>query len=389
MKRRLIVLLKLLLVAVVFGVIFASIDWHDSYLIRSANGETSPPVAGKIVGAWDADVVRFIPEGKTSDIALPLTPAADGATVILTPGFLTYLRNVDLILFGLGALLYFTAVIIIAIRWWWFLKVNGLGVSCLEAIRFTWIGLFFNNLIPGATGGDLVRAALIAKRCPGQGTRAFVSVFVDRIVGFISLVLFGALTSLWILDRFPAITYTVWGLGILGIAVFALMLSPGLRRTLKLSRLINKLPTRVGRLVREANEAVMYYRGHLRGIAAWIALGPVPYSLLAVSVVLIDRALGVGLAVTDYFVIVPLITIASAVPITPNGWGVGEALYGTLVGKLGAVYLPDVPNAEQIMRTRGVALSVLHRIQLVLWSLLGGLFLLWSKRSTDQSPSSP
>jgi hypothetical protein len=68
------------------------------------------------------------------------------------------------------------------------------------------------------------------------------------------------------------------------------------------------------------------------------------------------------------------------VPIAPNGWGVGEALFGTLFGKFGAIHLQGlVPDPEQVMRTRGVALSVLYRLHTTLWSLVGGAMVLLDK----------
>jgi hypothetical protein len=57
----------------------------------------------------------------------------------------------------------------------------------------------------------------------------------------------------------------------------------------------------------------------------------------------------------------------------PNGWGLGEYMYGYLFG------LAAQPGAQEVMTTRGVALSVLYRLHLTLWSLLGGLFVLFEK----------
>ena len=95
---------------------------------------------------------------------------------------------------------------------------------------------------------------------------------------------------------------------------------------------------------------------------------------------LMDRSLGVGLTLKDYFFIVPIASVVQGIPIAPAGWGVGEAVYGFLISKFGATVLPGVPEAEQIMRTRGVALSVLHRVHIAAWSLLGGLLMLIERR---------
>jgi hypothetical protein len=83
--------------------------------------------------------------------------------------------------------------------------------------------------------------------------------------------------------------------------------------------------------------------------------------------------------VFEYFVLVPVINIASAVPIAPNGWGIGETMYGYLFATHGAVYLTGTAGPYLAMWTRGVALSVLYRTVLTGFSLLAGLLVLFEK----------
>ncbi|MEC7584767.1 MAG: hypothetical protein VYE77_10660, partial [Planctomycetota bacterium] len=97
------------------------------------------------------------------------------------------------------------------------------------------------------------------------------------------------------------------------------------------------------------------------------------------SVILIADAMGVGMPWFECFVLVPVINIVSALPIAPQGWGVGEYLYYELFSRYGAAHLGNVANAGLVMGTRGAALSVLYRLQLTFWSLLGGLFVLFEK----------
>ena len=92
----------------------------------------------------------------------------------------------------------------------------------------------------------------------------------------------------------------------------------------------------------------------------------------------------VGLGIADYFFIVPVAAVIQGIPIAPAGWGIGEAAYGALIGKFGAATLPGIPDAEQVMRTRGVALSVLHRVHVAAWSLLGGLAVLVDRNTHPQ-----
>ena len=114
-------------------------------------------------------------------------------------------------------------------------------------------------------------------------------------------------------------------------------------------------------------------------------VSPFIYTLFVGSVFFMDKALGVGLPLEDYFFIVPIAAVVQGIPIAPAGWGIGEAAYGALIGKLGAGTLIDTPDAEQIMRTRGVALSVVHRVHVAIWSLLGGALVLIYRRNTAKT----
>ena len=388
MKRSsLVVLLKFLVVAILLGVIFSAIAWQDSYTRLSAKGDPIETVAGRILGPWDTDPVRF----QAYDSAAPQTLKGgrgdDGTTVVIAPGFLTYLRNLNLRLFAAGAGLFFVFVTVINSRWWYLLRANGLGVRFLEAQRFGWIGLFFSNVLPGATGGDVVKAVYIARRCSGDKVRTVVSIVVDRIIGVLSLLVVGSLASLLAMDRFPIFATSMWltGLGTFGFCF--LLISPTLRRLLRFDALVARLPDKISNVVTELDEAVLHYRDHLLGIGGWILASPVIYSLFVGSMFCMDRALGVGLGIADYFFIVPVAAVIQGIPIAPAGWGIGEAAYGALIGKFGAATLPGIPNAEEVMRTRGVALSVLHRVHVAAWSLLGGLAILIDRNAHPEDDS--
>ena len=376
MNKRLIISLKILVVAVLLGVIYVAVDWHDSYTIISSEDGHQKIVYGEIVGPWDTDPVLFRADGASAPKPIRLTDT-DGQPVInLSPGILTYFSNLDVPLFLLGAAAFFIFVVIINSRWWWLMRANRLGVGFFETQRFAWIGLFCSNVLPGATGGDIVKAVFIVRRCSGDKVRAVVSVVVDRIVGLLSLLTVCSLSVPLVFDRFPLFAGVIWVCALGAAAVAALLLSPRLRRLLRFEALVQKLPLRIGTVVTDIDHALLQYRAHLRGIGVWILISPLTYSLFCLSVFLMDRALGVGLSLTDYFVIVPVAAVAQAIPIAPAGWGIGEAAYGALIGKFGAAALPGVADAEQMMRTRGIALSVLHRTHVMIWSLAGGVLLL-------------
>ena len=382
MNKHLVTLLKLLFVAALMWWAFRDVHFEDRLVHRVGPPEQREGVREGVIaiqGAWSVDPVRYTIGADPTVHEAARGPLPDGATLDVEPGFLTYWHNLDPWLFALGALCYFVTVLISGARWWWLLRVNGTDVSLQETLRFTWIGIFFNNVVPGATGGDVIKAIYIMKRCPGHRVPVLVSVIVDRVLGLASLALLGAVVVLFALDGFGDIALGIWGViagvGLLGVVA----LSRRLRQLVRLKWLLERLPQRVTHVLKLVDQAVFFYRGHRWVIVASLLAGVLNHIVSVLSVVCIGFALGVGMPVFPYFVLIPVINIVSAVPIAPNGWGIGEWLYGQLFGRYGAEFLVGQANAAEAMATRGVALSVLYRAHLTLWSLLGGLLVLFEK----------
>jgi uncharacterized protein (TIRG00374 family) len=375
-KGTLVKVLKLALVVGLMAFVFWNVSWHDRLELR---GKDQKPVVevGDILGPWKEASIRFKPEHGAERVVQP-GRQADGRTLAVQPGFWTYWKNLDRWLFCIGAICYFLTTFIAGARWWWLLKVNGMDVALPEALRLTWIGIFFNTVVPGQTGGDLIKAIYIMRRCPGHRVAALVSVIVDRVLGLGSLAILAAVVVLFSLERFGMLAAAIWGVMLFVLLLGTVAFSRRLRTAVRLNSLIDRLPAKLSHLLKLVDQAVFFYRGHKRVITMSLLAGVLNHIVSVLSVVLIGDALGVGLPWMEYFVLIPVINIVSALPIGPNGWGVGEALYQNLFAKYGAVYLSG-ESAAQTMGTRGVALSVLYRLHLTFWSLLGGLFVLFDK----------
>lgn len=211
------------------------------------------------------------------------------------PGFLTYWRNLDPALFALGAFCYFITALIAGARWWWLLRCNGTDVSLGETLRFTWIGVFFNTVVPGNTGGDVIKAIYIMKRCPGHRVQVLVSVIVDRVLGLASLALLGAVVVLFALDRFQEIAIAIWGV-IGGVGLLGLIaLSRRLRQLVHLTWLLERLPHKISHLLKLVDQAVFFYRDHKMVIAASVLVGVLNHIISVLSVLCIGYSLGVGM----------------------------------------------------------------------------------------------
>jgi uncharacterized protein (TIRG00374 family) len=373
-KRWQVTLLKLLLVSGLMAwVLVEKVNWRDR-LVWQPNASTPSEEVVAIVGDWKAEPV-IVRRGEAVPAPMHRGHQQDGREIEIDPGLITYWRNLDLPLFVLGATCYFLTVLIAGARWWWLLRVNGMNVRLTEALRFTWIDTFFNSVMLGATGGDVIKAVYIMKHCPGHRVAALVSVIVDRVLGLASLAILSAVVVLFALDKFEDLAKVIWavmaGVALLGACAF----SKRLRALIRLKALLDRLPARLSHVLKRFDEAVFFYRNYKRTIAWSLVAGVGNHVVSVASVLFIGEALGVGLPRIGYFVLIPVINIASALPLAPNGWGFGEVLYRFLFGRYGSAYVGGAID-EMTMGTRGVALSVLYRLHLTAWSLFGGLFVL-------------
>jgi hypothetical protein len=280
-------------------------------------------------------------------------------------GLLYRLRHMDPGLSALAALAFFLCASFAAIRWNHLLRANGVRTSLWETWRLYWVGTFFNNFVPGLTGGDLARAYFIAKRT-GRKTVPVLTVMVDRIVGVAALALLALVVVLFNLDKLADLAWGVltfvMGLGLLVV----LFLSPSARLFMTRANRIERF-ARNGFLHRLL-EAIEAYQSQKALLLFWLLASMLNHVLSTAVVALLGQAMGLHVSLSNYFVLVPVISIASAVPLTPSGWGVSEALSDLLFVKFAGLAVGD-----------GAGLSVVSRIVGICWSLMGGILLVLMK----------
>jgi uncharacterized protein (TIRG00374 family) len=260
-----------------------------------------------------------------------------------------------LVLFAIGQLLVVT-------RWWRLLLAAGLRVRWYESLRLTCLGLFFNLVVPGLTGGDLVKALLVARAHPQHKHAAVVSIAFDRLLGLLCMVILAAIAVLLSGSTFAEIRVPVVSAAALGILGAIAVLSRGLRRKIGLDRILARLP--LAATIQKLDEALTTYASRPGELSLCVALSFVNHLTVISGILVLGRAFGDHvLAWSSYFAIAPVATIVSALPIAPGGWGLGEAAYSYLFALLGASAVV------------GLATSISSRLLQMLISLIAGLFL--------------
>ncbi|MHC4941836.1 MAG: lysylphosphatidylglycerol synthase transmembrane domain-containing protein [Planctomycetota bacterium] len=284
----------------------------------------------------------------------------------LRDGLITVLKKIDIGLWLLSNLVYFIAIAITAMRWGYLLKATDLPQSPLRAYRLTYIGVFFNNVIPGQTGGDLIRAYYLAKENKGRKTDSIISVLVDRGLGITALACIGAVVIPTDIKTFGPAAAVIYGfVGAVGLGSLVYF-SKRLRKFFKLDRIMKKLPFQD--LFRKIDRSIFLYRYRKPSLFICFMISFVIHLVIILAVWILGKGLGIDLPIHYYMAFIPIIFIISSLPLTPSGWGVGEALF--------VYFFYNFAGVEPVL---ALALSLVFRANATLQSILGGVFLLMEK----------
>lgn len=253
------------------------------------------------------------------------------------------------------------------LRWQLFLQMMHVHVKLSELSRLFFIGAFFNQFLPGTTGGDVVRVIYLMKDHPEHRTAGFLSVAVDRLLAVLVLVAMG-LGFAWFRSDWFAQSFAV-GQTMRIFAIVLFVMGAGLIASFFLTsrHLVDRLPERFPLRKHIVKLSTLWQLCiENRSQALWGAFYTIPM-LIAYFAAFYFVALAFTPKVSflDMTSIMPLVTAISSLPISLNGIGVREALFEQLLWELCAV-----PSGI------GLLISITGMFVYLAWGLPGGLFYL-------------
>jgi uncharacterized membrane protein YbhN (UPF0104 family) len=278
--------------------------------------------------------------------------------------------------------LVFACISIITIRWWLLLRLEKIHISLLDAMKLTLVGHFWNNVLPGAVTGDVVKMYYVGQRYPELKAEAYATVMIDRIIGLAALVYLSFASALANLDfiRAPghetlAITFYANALAAGGFTVGILALVLGIGRK---SSFADKLR---GSSLPFLEPARRGYRTLIRlgespgTLFASFALGMLSHALLVVIAISAGHQLGERhLDPKTYAFIVPVGLFVNSLPFgLPGGIGVGEAAMDQLFIWAGGVK----ENGDSY----GAMVMVLSRLAQLSWGLVGAVVYVFDRKA--------
>jgi uncharacterized protein (TIRG00374 family) len=284
--------------------------------------------------------------------------------------------RMSLWLFGLCVAVFILGQVLLAVRWWLLLWVQEIPMKIGMAIKLHLLGLFYNNIMPSALGGDLLRAWYVTKHTDKRLVAA-LSVLVDRAVAMASMLVMVLVVYLCLVRGHPmqlpqnagpsehvGSYQWVWVIAAIGgvIAVLLCLAFLFKRTRQALVGLWLLAWSHIFVAVRTAKDSVVLYCSKPLVLAAAMGLTITLQSVIIVTFWVLGRSLGIDTPVRYYFIIFPATWLLSALPISIAGIGLLEGGVVVLFTRLAGV--PVGP---------ATALALCQRFVWMFASLPGGI----------------
>jgi uncharacterized membrane protein YbhN (UPF0104 family) len=248
-------------------------------------------------------------------------------------------------------------ILIAAIRWKMVLIALGIKVPLIQAVRVYFVTIFLGNSLISTFGGDAVRVWLSVKHGL-TFSDSFLASFFERIYGLIAMGFSIAIVLIFHMGEYiPTIE--------LGAIIFILGIACGMLFLLIMGSIpgLGNIPIRLSRgisLISIKGRRVFLSKKH--GVK--ILLTSLIVIFFTNSVMwLIALGIGVQLSFVHFMFFVPVIIIATFLPISIGGWGLRE---NTAIFFLGTVGV----NAEEAL-----LISILFGVIMILASLPGSMWM--------------
>lgn len=232
---------------------------------------------------------------------------------------LSILNNINILYFLAAALLYIFSQFIASIRWKLFLPER---FRIKKLFLLYMIGAFFSSFLPGIIGGDVVKAYYLNKDSKNISL-TLASIFMDRYMGYVSLMTIGILSFPFALHYFSESVYR-WILPIMfavfvigSILFFGLQLGKRFRVVSKFYEYFSALKTRKDVIIKSF---LISFLVHFINFS---------------KVILLSFAIGEDIPLLVFFFFLPIVITITSLPISIAGLGVREGSVVVLLGLIG------------------------------------------------------
>ena len=250
------------------------------------------------------------------------------------------LLGLNLWIFAAALGIYIISQLVFVARWFLLLRTQSIEIGFWSAVKLHFLGLFYNNCLPGSVGGDLLRAWYVTKHTDKK-VEAALSVFIDRAVGLSGMLIMASSSYFFIPDRSRSEQYESqpieisliqraieykWifiGIGITLVILAAIFIA-NVRGRMMLRSLLQLIYQKTMIVLAKVIEMIRIYYDKKLVIVGALLLTFCCQGLFIVGMILIGSGLGITAPVKYYFIFFPISWLLATLPISVGGAGVME-----------------------------------------------------------------
>lgn len=216
-------------------------------------------------------------------------------------------------------------------RWWVLLQARKFDLSFFESLRLTFIGLFFNFVVPGSVGGDLIKGYYVCRQHNQRKVEAGFTIIVDRLVGLFVMLNMGILGIIlsWKIARENPLILKMFGIMVtISILIISLAIVFFLYdKKLETGRFAGGRICKMYPVISAVLSGVSAYRKNIRALLSAVVLSFIGQILSVFIFMYIGYRLEEVLPFETHLFVVALGFITSSIPLTPGGVGVGQVAF--------------------------------------------------------------
>jgi uncharacterized protein (TIRG00374 family) len=281
-------------------------------------------------------------------------------------------KNWPLLVAGMACTL--VAIWLNFLRWHFLIRAVGIDIRIRDTFRFGSLGYALNFVSPGAIGGDLFKAILLAREQRGRRTEAVLTVVADRLMGVMTILILASLGIVFthMLKRAEPTLRLLCEIMLVaafgGLVAVALLLCVPALSGQRAAALVHRVPL-LGSTLARVLAAVHAYRDRRSLLAAAAGVSAVGNLMLITSVYLVASGLPFQRPTwIEHMILVPMANIVAALPITPAGFGTKEYA----VAKLYTI----MPSTLGMPEGDGALVTLAHRVTEIAVALSAFLYIL-------------
>ena len=251
-------------------------------------------------------------------------------------------------------------------RWRLALRVQGLNLGWSRAVEISLVAHFFNSVLLGSNGGDVMKAWYAARETHHKKTEAVLSVVVDRMIGLWAMLLFACAMMLLNLrlmldnERLRLLAIIIFAMMLAGSVVLGTAFWGGISRRWSGARAwLRRLPK--GAWLENTLDSCRLFGRTPHFVSRSLSVSMLLNAACVAQFIVIAHGMNLSVSPALMFVAVPVVICISALPITPNGLGVRENLFVQMLAVIG------------VDPTSALSLSLLAYAGSLCWSLVGGV----------------